>query len=538
MPLISEGSPTAKERRVFVAGGISFLVAFLAVLPFKDRHVPYIEAFIPIVDSTQFLIDLATAALLYAQYAVKPRRGVLLLAMGYLFIAFIAVSHLLMFPGAFTSTGLLGANLQSPTWIYSLRYLGLPIALIFYALQKDMPTGYKAPSTAAATLGLSVVVVGALVCALTWLVTRDQLLPPLLLDATRATRTWNFIVAPTLLVAHLTAIALLWRRRSSMLNRCLLLVLWAWFFEVLLLSMTTSRFTLSYYTAVFGLVGSCIVLIVLLYESTILNARFAVVAGEREREENRRRLSMQVLAGSIAHELKQPLHAILVNSDAGRLLLKQAQPDLKEVCAALDDITVDARRASETLTSIGAALSGAPQPKTLVNMGELVRKTLASMRRELRAHDVFVQFDVSEEALQVHGIEEQLRQVLVNLIANAIEAMLEVRDRPRTMMLRCSTYTPAAVSVSVEDSGSGIPAEHLARVFDPFFTTKSRGAGIGLALCRLIVENHRGTISASRGTPHGSIFLVVLPAHHSECPPVEQAHSHVVDHQGVAQGLG
>jgi signal transduction histidine kinase len=532
--LLSQGTPSARERRVAIAVGAALFIAFLGILPFKNRQVPLIEAFIPIVDSGLFLTDLITAAFLYAQHAAVPRRGLPILASGYLFTALIGISHLLVFPGALTSTGLLHANLQSPIWIYSFRYLGFPTALIAYALQKDKPTVYGERSAAAAPM-LCVLAVAALVCALTWLATRDRALPTLLLDATHATWGWNYVVIPALLVAHLIAIAVLWRRGSSVVDLWLLLMLWAWFIELMLLSMTTSRLSLYYYAAVFGLVGSCFVLIVLLCESTILYARFAVVAGEREREGDRQRLAMQVLAGSIAHELKQPISAIVANSEVGRLLLTQTPPKLDEVSAAFHDITADARRAADTLTSIGAALAGAPQPKTLVNMGELVRETLALMRGELLAQDVFVQSDVSGEVVSVHGNAGQLRQVLVNLAANAVEAMLEVRDRPRTLRVRCGTCAPAAVSVSMEDCGPGIPTEHLPRLFDPFFTTKARGGGIGLALCKLIVENHGGTIAASRGTEHGSIFQVVLPAHNSELRPSEQPHAHVVGRHSLAR---
>jgi signal transduction histidine kinase len=111
----------------------------------------------------------------------------------------------------------------------------------------------------------------------------------------------------------------------------------------------------------------------------------------------------------------------------------------------------------------------------------------------------------------VIGNEGQLVQVLVNLITNALEAMLEVRDRPRVLDIRSSVRAPKMVSVTVADSGQGIPAEHAGRIFDPFFTTKSRGTGLGLAICRQIIEAHGGRISASAGTEHGSIVEILLP---------------------------
>ena len=490
------------------AVGAALLLAFLAVLPFKNVQLPVSPAFIPIIDSTLFLVDLITAALFYAQYVVGRRTGLLILAMGYLFTALIVVPHLLMFPGAFAANGLLGANVQSSAWLYCFRYLGFPVAVITYTVYSDSRTAVGV--NAGPTLRASIAAVVVLVIALTW-VAADAPMPHLMLDAARGGPIWRFVVSPALVVVYLTAIAVLWRRRSSVLDLWLLLALWAWFIEVLLLSLGTTRYSAFWYACVFGVVASCLVLIVLLYETTVLYARFALVAAERDRERDRQRLTLQVLAGSIAHELQQPLTAIVINGETGRRLLTQTPPDLPQTCAALADITADGRRASDTIKSIRASLAGAPQPKSLISMSELLHETLTFMRGELRARDVSVQLEVAAAVPPVEGNKAQLLQVLVNLVTNALEAMLDTSNRPPTLKLRCSAQPPDVVSVSIEDSGAGIPSEHLGRVFDPFFTTKTQGTGLGLALCKSIIEDHRGTISASRGGQHGSIFQIVLP---------------------------
>jgi signal transduction histidine kinase len=494
---------------VAAAVGAALLLAFLAVLPFKNVQLPYSQAFIPIIDSTLFLIDLITAALFYAQYVVGRRTGLLILAMGYLFTALIVVPHLLMFPGAFTASGLLGANVQSAAWLYCFRYLGFPVAVITYTVYSDSRAAVGA--NAVSTLRASIVAVLVLVIGLTWLAAEAPM-PHLMLDAARGGPIWSFVVSPALVVVYLTAIAVLWRRRSSVLDLWLLLALWGWFIEVLLLSLGTTRYSAFWYASVFGVVASCLVLIVLLYETTVLYARFALIAAERDRERDRQRLTLQVLAGSIAHELQQPLTAIVTNGEAGRRLLTQTPPDLRQTCAALDDITADARRASDTIKSVRASLTGAPQPKALINVSELLQETLTFMRSELRARDVVVQLEVAADVPPIEGNKAQLLQVLVNLVTNAIEAMLDVVDRSPTLKLRCSARLPDQVSVSIEDSGAGIPVEHLGRVFDPFFTTKTHGTGLGLALCKSIIEDHGGTISAAPGKQHGSIFQIVLPA--------------------------
>jgi signal transduction histidine kinase len=514
--LLSERTPPARERQIATAVGAALLIAFLGLLPFRDRQLPVSVAFIPIIDSTLFVNDLITAALLYAQYVVGGRRGMLTLAVGYLFSAFIIVPHLLMFPGAFTATGLLGANFQSSAWLYVFRYLGFPTAVIVYTLQKDGSVEPGDAANARGRLGASILVVAALVWALTWLAIHNQRLPQLMVDATHGGWVWKSVVRPGLLLAYVVAIAALWRRRSSTLDLWLLLALWAWLIEVVLLSLATSRFSVFWYACVFGVVASCLVLIVLLYESTILYARFAQVAAERDRERERQRLTLQVVAGSIAHELQQPLTAIVTNAEAGRRLVTQTPPVLDEVAAALHDIAAEGQRAGDTISAIRATLAGAPQPLALVSMSDLVRETLSFMRGELRRHEVSVQLQVSADLSPVKGNKGQLLQVLVNLVTNAIEAMLGVMDRPRVLGLNCAMSAPASVSVSVEDCGAGIPPEHIVRIFDPFFTTKTHGTGLGLALCRAIVEAHGGMISASRGREHGSVFRVVLPASPAE----------------------
>ena len=222
--------------------------ALLARLPGGTRLLPRQDAFIPIVDTILFFCDLMTAALLYAQYSVVRSRGLLVLAMGYLFTAVIIVPHLWTFPGVFTATGTPGAGLQTTAWLYIIWHLGLPSAAIGYALFKGRSTGALFRGSPVTTIVVSLLATGALVSLLTWLATAGaDFLPTVMLDETQANSLWNNRAAPVLIVLSLTSIIFLWRRRSSVLDLWLLVVIWAWSIEITLLSATGSRFSLVWY---------------------------------------------------------------------------------------------------------------------------------------------------------------------------------------------------------------------------------------------------------------------------------------------------
>jgi signal transduction histidine kinase len=270
------------------------------------------------------------------------------LASGYLFASLIIVPHALTFPGAFAEQGLLGAGLQSTAWLYIFWHLALPPAAIAYALLKGThlsePPHGAGPERA---IAFAVAGVAALALALTWLATGgEHLLPPIMRDARHASRLWEDRAAPLILALSLTSMVLVWRRRSSVLDLWLLVVLFAWFIETMLLSMTSQRYSVVWYMGrVFGLLASCAVLLVLLAESTMLYARLALSVAAREREREGRVLSVQAATAAIEHELKQPLTAIIVDASAGRRWLQRSPPDLDEALDALQAISSEALRA-------------------------------------------------------------------------------------------------------------------------------------------------------------------------------------------------
>jgi signal transduction histidine kinase len=221
--------------------------------------------------------------------------------------------------------------------------------------------------------------------------------------------------------------------------------------------------------------------------------------------------TMGEMAATVAHEINQPLAAIVANGNAGLRWLKNKMPDLEEVEQSLKRIVKDGHRAGETIRSIRGMLRKTSQAKMPLDVNELVRGVIALAHNELAKHRVQVQTALSPGLPPVLADRAQLQQVMWNLIVNAAESMDSVVDRARILKVRSEMHDDANVLLTVEDSGIGIAPQDHNRIFEAFFTTKSSGIGMGLSICRSIVEAHGGSLSVSAGKPHGSIFRVVLP---------------------------
>jgi C4-dicarboxylate-specific signal transduction histidine kinase len=163
------------------------------------------------------------------------------------------------------------------------------------------------------------------------------------------------------------------------------------------------------------------------------------------------------------------------------------------------------------IASIRAMLKKGGQEKAPLGVNELIGEVLTLVHNELQDHGVVVESELAGELPNVMANRVQLQQVILNLFMNAAEAMGEVNDRPRVMRVKSALNDSAGVEVTVEDQGTGIDPDNMDRIFETFFTTKSSGMGMGLAICRTIIEDHGGRLQASAGNPHGSVFRFVLP---------------------------
>jgi PAS domain S-box-containing protein len=237
-----------------------------------------------------------------------------------------------------------------------------------------------------------------------------------------------------------------------------------------------------------------------------------LIRAQRELARVARATTLGELTASIAHEINQPLGAMVANGNAGLRWLDRATPDVDEARAAFTRIVNDGHRAGEVIESIRAMFKNVDQEKTPIDINELVRDMLGLMLGELRANHVSVQTTLDDSLPDVTGNRVQLQQVILNLIRNAIEAMNSVTNRARVLRIGSVVHEPDGVLVSVEDSGTGLNPNDTERIFDSFFTTKPQGTGLGLSISRSIIEGHRGRLWASPGIDHGALFNVLLPA--------------------------
>jgi C4-dicarboxylate-specific signal transduction histidine kinase len=262
---------------------------------------------------------------------------------------------------------------------------------------------------------------------------------------------------------------------------------------------------------VFGVLASCIVLIVLLYEIETLYARLlgAVLAQRREREA--RLMTGDAVAASIAHEIKQPLTAMVTSADAGIRFLDRSTPNLDKAKEALKRIAADGHRAAAVVENIRANFRNDERTRTPVDVNELIREALALERSDLDKHRIQVEAEANRQVPEVRGNRIQLQQVLLNLITNAIDAMA-VKEEPRVLSVKSEPHDSDTVKVSVVDTGTGVSPNEVDRIFDPLFTTKPDGMGMGLSICRAIIHAHDGRLWVTPNAPRGAIFQFTLRA--------------------------
>ena len=230
-----------------------------------------------------------------------------------------------------------------------------------------------------------------------------------------------------------------------------------------------------------------------------------------ERERDNKLLSAQALTAAIVHEVKQPLSAIAINGSAALRFLGKTPPELAEVRSALNDMISDTRRTSEVLDGIRALFGKSDQKREQVEVNELILGVLQSSRKELQDHGVETRLDLASELPLVESHRRQLEEVIFNLVHNAIEAMDATADHDRVLRVRTELKGHDAITVAVRDSGPGIDPKRIDSIFGAFFTTKSHGMGLGLAICRMIIEHHGGQLTASSDGKNGSLFQFVLP---------------------------
>jgi signal transduction histidine kinase len=235
-------------------------------------------------------------------------------------------------------------------------------------------------------------------------------------------------------------------------------------------------------------------------------------ADRREMAASLRRATLRAITSALAHDIAQPLAAIAMDASAGLRWLNRPEPDIEEARAAFKRIVREGHRAGEMIGGIRSRFAETSSESRAAHLADVVADVVDMLGRDLEVCEVSVQSKLPSKLPQVLADRTALHLLFFNLLANAIEAMEAVTGRERTLTLTAHIAEAGDLLVAVEDTGSGIGSAEADRLFEAFFTTKTGHAGLGLSICRKVVEAHGGRLWAAAREPHGTAFFVRLPA--------------------------
>jgi signal transduction histidine kinase len=518
----SGDGPGRGETRLAIGLTAMMLATVVVSGPFAEVEfgggAPALAAYATAV----LMTGVMTTVLLLSIHAARPSRAILVLALGYLFTGLAAAPWVLTLPGVVFETGLFGAGPDTTAVIAAARRVLFPAAILAYALLSRSESGRASVRdwrsilaaialTAAAVVGLTLFAVGA-----------EHVLPALMRDARVAAPAWHVIpgIAALLCVG---AMAVLWVRgvRCS-LDLWLVVVLVTQLIEIVMLAWLSAgaRFSLGWWTGrAVGFASSSIVLVMLTFETMAVYDRLLRAAGAERRMREARLASMQALVGAIAHEVNQPLASIVTNAGAALRWLGRPRPDHDEARAALERIAAEGHRAAEVIDGMRTLLRSSLRTRAAVDVSYLVQECLATVGDEARLARVSLRAELAEDLPPIAGDRGQLRQALLNILANGVDAMRSVAWA-RLLMVSTAASDGNTVLIRIEDTGLGVAPADAERIFEPFFTTKSDGIGLGLMIARSAVQAHGGTLEIRSGASRGTLFEIALPilAHDSVLP--------------------
>ena len=530
-PFLSTVPAEQGERRLALVALLASAAIFVALMPFAKVPLAKSFAFIPIYQSALVVNDIVTAVLLFGQFNVLRSRALCVLASAYVFTALLAVAHMLTFPGLFSPAGLLGAGPQTTAWLYMFWHGGFPLLVIAYASLKDDAFGGSRPPGAVAPIVLGSIAVSLVAAAgLTVVATAGHDALPAIMRGNQYTPAMIGVVSAVWALS-LLAVTVLWRRRPhSVLDLWLIVVMCAWLVDIALAAvLNAGRFDLGFYAGrVYGLLAASFVLMVLLIENGTLYRRlgdaYVELDGQnrlleqtvRERTDqllqSEKVATMGSLLAGVAHELNNPLAVVMGQA----MLLQESTAESSHKIRA-DKIHAAAERCARIVKNFLALARNRPPERGPVAVNSVITQAVVLLAYELRTSGVEVELRLAESLPVFQADGHQLHQVIVNLLANAHQAMRQAAGPRRVTVASEFDAAASRVRVTLSDTGPGIPRELQARIFEPFFTTKpaGEGTGLGLSLCRGIVEEHGGTLTVESG----SRFVLRLPAAESRGRP-------------------
>jgi signal transduction histidine kinase len=511
-PVVIANMPASgAQRRVAFALIVFLFIIFLMMAPFARVPLPPVYAFIPVIQTVVCVAELVTAILLFAQYSIQPQLGLLALAGGYICSGLFAFLQTLAFPGAYAPNGLIGNPLISTVYFFCLWHVALPTAVLVYALSAD--TGATTDKSTRLTIGITVASVLAVTAVLTWVVAAGaKYLPPTYVDGTQQAPITSYMSGFQWLLS-VAALLVLFKYKRSSLAVWLMVAVFATLPDLTLGTvMSTVRFTLGWYTArTFALIASFTVLAAMLAETTLLYARLANTVLLLRRERSNRLMSLDAATAAMAHELRQPLTAIAAMSRAASTWIKRTPPVLDEAQTCLAAISNSSFRANEIISGVRDLFKKSDEHRSMIHLDDVARQVLSLVRPDLLLNEVSVATEFQNDLPEVHADRTLIQQVVLNLVRNAIDAMGTKPAPARYLRLTTSVNGHSSVLLSIQDTGPGIAGEKIERVFEPFFTTKPTGMGLGLSICRTVVQDHGGSLRLAKSDPSGCVFEVALP---------------------------
>ncbi|HEY4469986.1 MAG TPA: MASE4 domain-containing protein [Stellaceae bacterium] len=497
-------------------------VACIVTLPFAQLVWINFPGFILIQQTLQAANCLIIAALLFGQYAVARSASLNILAGGYLFTALMIIAHALSFPGAFSQTGSLIGGPQSTSWLYTAWHAILPLTIIVYALIPPDENAEQPYDSARQPIVSSILICVGGAASITLLMTAGHDWLPALVQNGRLMPASIPAVVGLLLLASGTLLVLIQKKRRSVLDLWLIVTMSTWLCTIATVSLVSAqRFDIGWYVGrVLDVLSSTFILLLLLSQTVLLYERNALAISREIRERERRLKESEAIlihlsrvnevgrdVSSLVHEVSQPLAAISNYASASLKFLETSKPEQAKFL--LERLVEQTVRATKIIKHMRDFVTRHESEKHFENIPKLLRDGALLALHAAGEPAPAVEIRCDPEASAAFLDRVQIEQVVFNLVHNAIEAMSSGERRVLTLSTKLTS--DRMTEISVADTGPGVSADIRARLFEPFVTTKESGLGIGLSICRVIVEAHGGKLTAEDNPAGGAIFRFTIP---------------------------